>query len=101
MADGRSTQIPDTQSRFSVARPLRPRVKLPVHSFEPLLIDMSVNLRRRNIGMTQHFLNNPQIRTVSEQVRREAMPQKVRIHVLFQSAAPRVLLNDLPNTRCR
>lgn len=64
MADGRSTQIPNPQSPINVARRLRPRVKLPVHSFEPLLIDMSVNLRRRNIGMAQHFLNNPQIRAV-------------------------------------
>jgi hypothetical protein len=64
MVDARSTQIPNPQFRINVASPLCPRVKLPVHSFEPLLIDMSVNLRRRNIGVAQHFLDNPQIRTV-------------------------------------
>ena len=76
-------------------------MKLPVHSLQALLIDMGVNLGRRNIGVAEHFLDDPQIRTVSEQMCREAMPQKMRIHVLVQSGAPRVLLDDLPNTRCR
>src|SRR5262249_477766 len=101
MVNGRSTEIPNPPSPINVASLLRPWVKLPMHSFEPLLIDMSVNLRRRNVGVAQHFLNNSQIRTVSEQMCRETMPQKVRIHVLFHAGALCVLLNDLPDTRCR
>ena len=60
-------------------------VKLPVHGFEPLLVHVRVNLRRRNIGVTEHLLDDTQIRTVSEQVGREAMPQKVGIHIFFQA----------------
>ena len=100
MVDGRSTQIPNPQSRINLVSPLSPRVKLPVHSFEPLLVDVGVNLRRRNVSVAQHFLDDPQIRAVAEQMRREAVPQKVRIDVLFQSGALRMFLYDLPNARC-
>ena len=72
-----------------------------MYSLQPLLIDMRVDLCRGYVGVAQHFLDNAQIRTVSEQMCREAMPQKVRIHVLFQAGALRVFLNDLPDTRCR
>jgi hypothetical protein len=75
MVDGRSTQMPNPQFRIKIPSPLGSRVKLPVHSFEPLLVHVGVNLRRRNIGVAQHFLDNPQIGTVSEQVRREAVPE--------------------------
>ena len=84
---------------IDIAWKLSAWVKLPVHGFEPLLVHVRVNLRRRNIGVTEHLLDDSQIRTVSQQVGREAMPQKVRIHIFFQATAPRVLLNDLPNTR--
>jgi CRISPR/Cas system-associated endonuclease Cas1 len=74
-------------------------MKLPMHSFKPLLIDMRINLRRRNIGVAEHFLNNPQIGAVSEQMRRETMAEKVRVNVLLKPGAPRVFLHDLPDTR--
>ena len=76
-------------------------MKLPVHSFEPLLVNVGVNLRRGNVGVAQHLLNDPQIRTISEQVRRKAMPQKMWIYIFFQATAPRVFLDDLPNPRRR
>jgi len=44
---------------------LRPWMKLSMHRFQSLLIDMRVNLRGRNIGMSEHFLNDPQVRTVA------------------------------------
>jgi hypothetical protein len=76
-------------------------MKLPMHSFKPLLIDMRIDLRRRNIGVAEHLLNNPQIGAVSEQMRRETMAEKVRVNVLLQPGAPRVFLHDLPDTRRR
>ena len=72
-----------------------------MHSFKPLLIDMRIDLRRRNIGVSEHLLNNPQIGAVSEQMRRETMAEKVRVNVLLQPGAPRVFLHDLPDTRRR
>jgi hypothetical protein len=76
-------------------------MKLPVHSFQSLLIDMRIDLGRGNIGMPEHFLDDAQIGAVPEEVRREAVTQKVRINVLFQSRASRMFFHDLPDThRC-
>lgn len=76
-------------------------MKLPMDSFKPLLIDMRINLRCRNVGVTQHFLNNAEIGAVPEEMRREAMPEKVRVNILLQSGPPRVFFHDLPNAgRC-
>lgn len=72
-----------------------------MHSFKPLLIDMRIDLRRRNIGVAEHLLNNPQIGTVSEKMCRETMAEKVRVNVLFEPCTPRVFLHDLPDTRRR
>jgi hypothetical protein len=41
------------------------RMKLPVHRLEPLLIYVCVNLRRRNISVPEHFLDDPQIGAVA------------------------------------
>ena len=72
-----------------------------MHSLQPLLIDMGVDLCRRYVRVTQHLLDDPQIRAVAEQMRCEAMPQKVRINALLHSSPLGVLLNDLPDPRCR
>ena len=71
-----------------------------MYSLQPLLIDMGVDLRRRYVGVAQHLLDDSQIRAVAEQMRCEAVSQKVRINVLFQADPLRVLLNDLPDPRC-
>ena len=71
-----------------------------MHSFKPLLIDVRIDLRRRNVGMAEHFLDDAKIGTVPQQVRREAMSQKVRVDVLFEPGAARMFLHDLPDPRC-
>ena len=70
-----------------------------MHSFKPLLVDVRVHLRRRNIGVPEHFLNDPQIGAIAKQVGREAMPEKVRVNV-FESGALCVFFYDLPDARC-
>ena len=60
-------------------------MKLPMHRLEPLLIDMGVNLRRRNVGVPKHFLNDPQIGPVAEQMGGKTVPKQMRIDVRFQS----------------
>ena len=105
MVDGRSTQIgrdaalrrPDGAAR----RPyLGARMKLAMHSLEPLLIDVGIDLGRRYVRVAQHLLDDSKIRAVAEKMRGEAVPQKMRINVLFNSGVLRVLLNDLPNACC-
>lgn len=71
-----------------------------MHSLEPLLVDMGIDLGSRYVRVAQHLLDDSKIRAVAEEMRGEAMPQKMRINVLFQSGVLRVLLNDLPNPCC-
>ena len=80
-------------------RLLRPGVKLPMHSFESLLIDMRINLRRRNIRVAQHLLDDPQIGAVPEQMRRETMPEKMRVDIFLESSPLCVFFHDLPDAR--
>jgi len=72
-----------------------------MHRFQTLLIDVGINLRRRNIGVSEHLLNDAQVRAVAQQVRREAVPEQVRINILFQPSVPGFFLNDLPDPRGR
>jgi hypothetical protein len=74
-------------------------MKLAVHSLQPLLIHMSVDLCRRYVGVPQHLLDDSQVCAIAEQVRREAVSQKVRINALLQPGSLRVLLNNLPDPR--
>jgi hypothetical protein len=43
-------------------------MKLPVNRAEILPIDVSVNLRRRNIGVSQHFLHRAKVGATFQQV---------------------------------
>src|SRR6185437_12309812 len=47
-------------------------------AFQPVLEDMRVDLRRRDVGMAQHLLNAPEIGAVAEEVAREGVAQNVR-----------------------
>src|SRR5437764_14213268 len=82
MLDTRCLILDQTQSNRAssiqnlASRSLCPRVKLPMHSFKPLLIDVRVHLRRRNIGVVEHFLNDPQISAIAKQGGPDAMPER-------------------------
>ena len=39
-------------------------MKLVMHRFEPLLVDVRVDLGGRDVGVPQHFLDDAQIRAV-------------------------------------
>ena len=76
-------------------------MKLAVHGFQSLLIDVRIDLRCRNVGVAEHFLDDAQIGAVAQQVRRETVPEQMRVNVLFQAGVPRFLFHDLPDTRGR
>ena len=61
--------------------PLSARMKLAVHRLEPLLVDVGVNLRGRDVGVAEHLLDDPQVRAIAEQVGGEAVPEQVRIDI--------------------
>jgi len=49
-------------------------VKAVMHRLEPLLINVRVYLRGRDVGVAEHFLDDAEIGAVAEQVRGKAMP---------------------------
>src|ERR1700745_3560175 len=106
MLDTRCSILDQTQtdraSGMENAAPLLlgPGMKLSMHSFQFLLINMCIDLSGRNIGVPEHFLDDPKIGAVPQQMRREAVPQKMWVNVLFQSGTSCMFLHDLPDTRC-
>ena len=72
-----------------------------MYGFEPLLIHVCIDLRRRNVRVAEHFLDDPQVGAVAEQMRRETVPEKMRVNVLFQPCMSRALFNNLPDARGR
>src|SRR5262245_46774749 len=73
-------------------------MKLAMGRFQSLLIHMRVDLRRRNVSMTQHFLNDAQVSSVAQQVSRETMSEQVGIDIGFQSRTSGMRLNNLPDS---
>ena len=65
--------------------------------FEPLLIHVCVNLGRGNIRMPEHFLDDPEIRAIAEEMGCEAVSQEMRIHISIQSRMFRVMFHNLPD----
>ena len=65
--------------------------------FEAALIDVGIDLRGRNVGVTEHFLDNTQIGPIVEQMRGEAMPQRVRSDILRDASPARVFLDQQPD----
>src|SRR5258708_32569419 len=63
---------------FRRARASRARMKRAMHLAQVALREMSVNLGGRDIAVTEHLLHGAQVRAAFEQMRREAMPQRMR-----------------------
>jgi len=64
--------------KFLGLTPARPGVEPVVRLFEPLLIDVRVDLRRRDVCVSEHFLNDAQVAAVVEQMRGKTVPECVR-----------------------
>ena len=60
-----------------------------MHFLQTFTLDMSVDLCRRNIGMSEHGLNRPKIGSSSQKMRGKGMPQHVRKYRFRQSSALR------------
>ncbi len=74
-------------------------MKLSMDGFKSLLIDVRVDLRRRNIRVPEHFLDDAQVGAISEQMRRETVPEKMGINVFLQAGVAGMFFHDLPDTR--
>ena len=64
---------------------------------EPRVVDVRVDLRRRDAGVAEHFLHLPQVGAAGEQVRGEAVAQRVRAQLGGAAGQFCVQLDQLPN----
>ena len=76
-------------------------MKLPVNRLEPLLIDVGVNLSRRDIRVPQHLLDNPKVSAIPQKMGGETVSKEMRINILFQAGLSGPGLYDLPNSSAR
>ena len=76
-------------------------MKLLVHAPEILAIDVRVDLRRRNVDVSEHLLDGAQIGAALEQVRREGVTQRVRRDGLRDAGLIDVLAENLPGAHAR
>jgi len=81
---------------------------LLVNGFQPTMIDLSVDLRGADVAVTEQLLNDTQVSSPADQVRRETMPQRVRVNVLMREPStlsrvltciPDDLSRDRPSSR--
>ena len=68
-----------------------------VNCFQAAVFDVCVDLRGRDTGMAEHFLQGSDFRTTGEHVGGEAVPQSVRADSVSAADALSVLLDELPH----
>ena len=76
-------------------------MELFVDRLQSSLINVRIDLRRRDIGVAQHLLHDSQVRPVLQQMRREAVAKRMRSHGLFDPRLPCILLYHLPERLAR
>src|SRR5439155_18735943 len=81
---------------WNVELVLRPRMELGVDRFQATAIDVRVVLRGLNRGVAEEFLHGSQVRAAAEQVRGEAVPQRVRADADLEPGPTAILLHQLP-----
>src|SRR5688500_16667174 len=79
----------------------RAGVKLPVHGAQILPVDVRVDLGPGDVGISKDLAYRPKVRSALEQVRGEAVPQRVGRHVLRYARLRHVLAKDLPRAHAR
>ncbi len=74
-----------------------PWVVFPVNLLQPLSCDMSIDLGRCDIRMTEHYLKRAQVSAVFQKMSRKRMPEHVRGDVYADACFPRIEFDDFPD----
>src|SRR5580698_3232377 len=90
---------PDSASRAGDRS--TPWVMRRMQLFETLASHMRVDLRGREVAVTQEHLHDTQIRTVVEQVGCERMAQRMRREFFRDAGLACVALDDVPESLAR
>src|SRR5260370_37961318 len=73
------------------------RVMRFINLLQPLLDDMGINLRGRNIRVAQHELDGTEVRAALKQMRGKTVPQHVRCERHTQTGEPSIGREYLPD----
>ena len=80
------------ESLFSSAR-----MKLLVHAFQLARLYVGINLSGLNARVPQHLLNESKVCTAGQQVRGKTVPQRMWAHLVRDTDAFGIPLDQLPN----
>ena len=72
-------------------------MELLVDFFQPRLVDVGVNLRRRDIGMAQQFLDLTQVGSPGKHMRGKAVPHRMRADRNIDVCQQGIFLHNGPN----
>ena len=79
----------------------RSGMRLGVRGKEQVVVDPRVDLGRAHRRVSEEFLYDAQVGTVSKHVRRTRVPHDVRRDVPLDSGDPRILADDVPRRLTR
>jgi len=72
-------------------------VEAVMDGLEALLVDVSVNLGGRNVGVAKHLLDHAEIGAVAEQMGGEGMAEQMRVDIYLNAGVAADALEDLPD----
>ena len=72
-------------------------MEFTVHFLQASFIHMGVDLRGADICMPEHFLNNAQIGSATEQMCCKTVPQLMRMHGISKARTLSAFTHDLPD----
>src|SRR5205823_5547312 len=90
-----------TRACYSRLTRLPARMELPVHLLEAVAIDVRVVLGSLDRGVAEEFLHGTEVGAAGQEMRGEAVPQRVWAHGRGQLGAAAVLLHQRPQEDAR
>ena len=67
-----------------------------IDGLEPMIGEVSLNLRRRDIGMTQQFLHRSKVRSIIEHMSSKGVAQDMRRQGFGNMDLEPIIFNELP-----
>ena len=72
-------------------------MRRPIHLEQPLGVDAGIDLRGRERGVTEQFLDRAKVAAARQKMRREGMPQSVRRGAVGQAQSAPQPLHEKPS----
>src|SRR5205823_5032644 len=94
-------RIVSTSGSSGTPRLSRPGVRAEVRVLDPVAGEVRIELGSRDVGVAQHLLDRAQVAAAGQEMRGEAVAQRVGAHLLVQANLLGVTLDDLVEALAR